>query len=92
MRLKKLRLSSVHSVTVVLIIILPQQLCMSVGMENSYCRMADAVEHASLYGCVVYHIFEDYVFTGNKGMVKLPVAHEVSAETAVAAEPIGERL
>ena len=47
--------------------------------------MSDAVEGVGLDGGVVNHVLKDHLFAYLQLMVETPIAHEVAAQTAVAA-------
>ena len=47
--------------------------------------MGDAVESIGLDGSIMNHILKDYLLAHLQLMVETPIAHEVAAQTAVAA-------
>jgi len=79
---------SAHAVAIVFVAELAIEFEGSVFVEKSDGWMMHAVEHRGFYGCVVYHIFENDVLSHLQFVVECPAAQIVSAQAAVAAEPI----
>lgn len=79
---------SVHSVTVVFVIILAQKGERSVGAPENERGMMDAVEHVGLDCRVVDHIFEDDGVPHLQWRSEAPISHKVAAQAGVSAEAI----
>ena len=78
----------IHPVFVVFIAIFAQYFEFSVLVEHANSRVRDAVEHVRLHRRIVNHILENNLLANLQFMVELPVAHEVAAQAAVAAEAV----
>ena len=59
-------------------------------MQHADGRVRNAVERVRLHRRVVYHVLEDDLLAHLQFVVKLPVAHEVTTQTAVAAQAVKE--
>ena len=77
-----------HAVAIVLIGVSAEQFHTAVGMLQDDGGMMYAVEHRGLDGSVVYHVFEDYLFSDLQFMVEAPVAHKVTTQATIAAESV----
>ncbi len=53
----------IHSISVILIVKLPQYLQLSIAMQHTYRGMTDAIEHVRLHRRVMYHVFQPYLLT-----------------------------
>ena len=79
----------VQAFAVILVAEASQHLDRMVGAEHGDGGVVDTVEHGGLDGGVVYHVLEEDIFAHLQGVVEGPCAHEVAAQTAVAAKTVG---
>ena len=77
----KWKIKSVHTVAIVLVTELAEELNGAIKMADGDGGMVDAIEGGGLDGGVVNHVLEDDFIADLKGTGKAPGAHEVAGET-----------
>ena len=76
---------SIHAVAIVFVAEFSQDFEGVVEPKDADGRVRNAIEHRGFDGGIMNHVLENDGFANFEFVVERPVAHEVAAETAVAA-------